>query len=670
MNNKRKTQTKQTQKPFILFSRPGTCFIEGEKPAVSVFNPSGISLEITVIKLDAQKGNKVIVRVPFQENPTEITLGNVLGNIQIVAKETTTDKNKVPVRSNSIMANVLSDNLVNQAIVKNNRIAEHKQQCAVQQSSTGVLTLHDPWVVPGNSSFPTGGKWFPTPVWEGATSLYNETKEYYEDPLQYFLQSIEALQNKGFTFVTWHDMLDGEVDYSNNNILLQFDVDAGQHSFIRVAKALSEMGVKATAMVHWQARHWYIYDFLDAEIDEYTGLQDKGWVFGYHNNTLTNLTAMSPEESFNKNIISQACEDMQKEITKMQTYLDVRTMTHHGGNVLNNTVPIPTGANITCVDRNFAPSLWGPVNRAFSDGGFTSRPTNLKTFVDNASEKDTLLFMRCHPLKYGNYPDALDVAPLPIKRTFRVDYSLLDKKKKNGGERLSTMEKQTVWLLNRKKTRGGEQLNQVSLDKPITTLLKEDNKTNKLISKMWGNRIFEQQNMFPWMGGNPRAFWWKCLSSFSGDGRVFCVGCGCQESSDEAKCFLNGELDSFELGESDAVSADSTYETILFDGLHHFLNPDQAIVQASQHIAHNGCLLICGIASTHPEFGGLFSPVTSPIWSPPKEKQEVDRYLPTTTPWSFDQTSIEQFMSGWKGSWYFECVSHHWFIYALADNNL
>jgi len=669
MYNKRKTQIKQAQKPFILFSRPGTHFIEGEKIAVSVFNPGGISLEIIVIKLDAQNGNSVITRVPFLENPVKITLGNVLGNIQIVAREIATDKNKVTVRSNSIMSSVLSNSSTNQAIVKSNRIAEHKQQCAVQQSSTGVLTLHDPWVIPGNSSFPTGGKWFPTPVWEGATSLYNETKEYYEDPFQYFLQSIEALQNKGFTFVTWHDMLDGEVDYSNNNILLQFDIDAGQHSFIRVAKALSGMGVRATAMVHWQARHWYIYDFLDADIDEYTGLQDKGWAFGYHNNTLTNLTAMSPEESFDKNIISKACEDVRKEITNMQTYLDVRTMTHHGGNVLNHTVPIPADANISCVDRNFAQSLWSQVNRAFSDGSFTSRPTNLKTFVDSASEKDTLLFMRCHPLKYGNYPDALDVAPLPIKCIARVDYSLPGKKK-NGGEQLSTMEKQTVWLLNRKKTRRGEQLNYVSLDKPITTLLKEDHKTNKLISNMWGKRNFEQQNMFPWMGGNPRAFWWKCLSSFSRDGRVFCVGRGCQESSDEAKCFLNGELDSFELMGSDADCPSFNYETILFDGLHNFLNPDQAIVQASKHIAHNGCLLICGIASTHAELGGLFSPATSPIWSPPKEKQEVGCYLPTTTPWSFDQTSIEQFMLGWRGSWYFECVSHHWFIYALADSNL
>jgi hypothetical protein len=592
----------------------------------------------------------------------------VLGNIQIVAREINTDKNKVPVRSNSIMANVLSDSSVNQAAVKKNRIAEHKQQCAVQQSSTGVLTLYDPWIVPGNSNFPTGGKWFPTPVWEGATSLYNETKEYYEDPLQYFLQSIESLQNKGVTFVTWHDMLDGEVGCLNNNILLQFDIDAGQHSFIRVAKALSKMGVKATAMVHWRARHWYVYDFLDADIDEYARLQEAGWAFGYHNNTLTNLSALCAEDSVDKNIIAQACEDMQKEISKMQAHLDIRTMTHHGGNVLNYTVPIPEESNIVCVDRTVSPGLWERVNRSFSDGSFTTRPTSLKTFVENASEKDTLLFMRCHPLKYGNYPDALDVAQLPKEKTDLVNYSLLYKKIKDG-KKLSDTEKQTVWLLNRKKTRGGEQLNYISLDRPISSRLKDDDKTNKLISNMCSNQGFEHWNMYPWIGGNPRAFWWKCLSSFSRDDRVLRVGNACQESADEVKPLLNGDLNSFELGKPSAICVDSTYGTILYDGLHHFLNPDLAIAQAAQHIAPNGCLLICGVAATHPEFGGLFCPSTNPIWSPHKEKYEVDCYLPTTTPWSFDQTSIEQLMSDWKGPKYFECISHHWFIYATASSN-
>jgi hypothetical protein len=556
---------------------------------------------------------------------------------------------------------------------------EHKLACAVQSTNTSVLSLHNPWIIPGNSNYPDSGEWFPAPVWEGATSLYNEEEGYYRDPLQYFIEAIKQLQQIGVQFITWHDLLDNQVDLNKQNVLLQFDVDAGPNSFLEVAKSLDGLGIRASVMVHWKAKHWYEYDFCNTGVTDYQDLEKNGWAIGYHNNTLSNLAGFSTD--IDDEMIISASKNVISEISELRRYVNIRTMTHHGGNVLNYKVPIPNEASVVCVDRQFSPSLWKKISRSFSDGSFTSRPTTLRAFVDSISTQENLLFMRCHPLKYGNFPCGIDTQPLQAQESIVLDEDKL-RSKIQSGEELTDIEKQTVWMINREKTRNGIQLGYASPFKPLSSKFTRSEKIHLEIERFRSRRREGFLRQYPWQDGDPRVIWWRMLSSFCGKGSILNVGAMPPEQKDETLAFLDTgctllEVDIDPDRKPDIVAdfCDSSkcctqlFKHVLLNGLPYFSDPKAAVMNAQQYLEIGGSLLIGAAAASHPERGGLFRPKDRPIWRSGKIEKSGESLSLSTLLWSFDNTSIDDLMQGWLGNWKVEFMSNYWFIVAEKQNN-
>ncbi|MDB4470714.1 hypothetical protein N9063_00360 [Deltaproteobacteria bacterium] len=642
---------------------------------------SELPIEIIIIQAQQEGSNRIISRLLWGKNPTTITLSGITGAVQIVAREPCTPNGIKPLRSNSIFADILEDTPLNHDIVEQNRIQEHRLDCAVQRSSTGVLTLHDPWIVPGNAVYPNGGNWFPTPVWEGATSLYNESLGYYADPLKYFLDCVNVLREKGFDFITWHDLLNGAFDASKPSVLLQFDIDAGPRSFLRIAESLKEVGICATGMVHNRARHWYHYDFKNTGIDKLKGLEDAGWVFGYHHNALTNLVGLDALRAKDGDIIARAAIDMEQDIADLRQYLDIRTLTHHGGNVLNYEVPIPDEADIVCVDRAFSPDLWSSVKRSFSDGSFTSRPGPLSEFVDRASTRDGLLFMRCHPLKYGNYPDGIDVKVLKETKSELPDTATVEKNITNK-VKLTRLEKQMAWQLTRKLTRSGTQLGYAKLQKPISEKFVASEEISSNIERLRAMRRPGFLRQYPWAEGDPRVIWWRLLASFCGKGEILNVGAMPPEQKAETGTFLPPDAKIVEIDidperQPDIVadfcdqdfSMDRTFAHVLLNGLPYFSDPAAAINKAAQCLSPGGSLLIGAAAASHPERGGMFRPHDRPIWRLGRNEKNGESLSLSTLLWSFDELSITHLMKDWPGQWTGEFMSHYWFIVAVRGDD-
>ena len=357
----------------LKFSRPGRASIAGEDIFVAVYNPDGLDLDIVFISSTVdQTGAKKVVRHSTQwtGNPTVIKTRTFPdGPFQIVAR---TKGDGPQIRSNSITGQIYPDTEPNRLWVAQDRVAEHRMDSAIRTSSKSVLTLTNPWVRPGRSLPMEGTKWFPTAVYEGATSLYNETRAYYEDPLAYFVAQILRLKKKGLTFVTWHDVLDDpERDYSSA-VLLQFDLDAGPRSFRRIADILIKAGIRATGMIHWRARHWYDYDFESDDIAALQEIEKAGWAFGYHHNCLTTLVGPSEDRLNTPDIKQQAQAMMRDEIAQLRQHLNIRTLTHHGGNVVNASVEIPQDIDIVPVDRPINPEPWAQVRTCETEPGALS----------------------------------------------------------------------------------------------------------------------------------------------------------------------------------------------------------------------------------------------------------------------------------------------------------
>lgn len=667
------------QTPYLLFARPGTLFASGEDILVSVFNPDRIPLEIVVIGATPAAGKGTLMTIPWKSNPTRVRLAHAGGPLQLVAREVGAPPRVSPIRSNSIRASIVADNEHNRALIEADRVSQHKLHCAVQFSSTGVLTLHDPWITPGHATYPAAGDWFPTPVWEGCTPLYNEEPEYYRDPLRYFLDCIALLRSKGYVFYTWHDLIDDSVDASRPGVLLQFDLDGGPRSFLRVAAALDEMQVVATGMLHYRARHWYEYDFEDIGIEKLEQLERRGWALGYHHNALTNLSGVTAADDESEAPLQQAAADLCRDLEALRKSLHVRTLTHHGGNQLNYRVPIPETADVICVDRQFSPELWRPITRSFSDGGFTARPVSLKNFVETAAAEPGLLFLRCHPFKYGNYPDGLDLAPLTESKADLPHRHALEKKCATG-ERLDRMEKQAAWLQSRRRTRSGVQLGYAGYEKPLSAQFIASRQIDAEIARLRAQRRPGFLRQYPWAGGDPRVVWWRLLSTFCKAGDVLNVGAMPPEQKHETRTFLHPdstllEVDIEPAREPDILadfcdpefSLERNFDHVLLNGLPYFSDPLAAVGNAGRHLAHNGSLLIGAAAASHPERGGLFRPEDRPMWRPGRVEHQGESLSLGTMLWSFDDEAIAGLMSAWPGSWKAEFIFHYWFVVAYRE---
>lgn len=657
---------------FLRYSRPGRKFLVGDAISVSIFNPAELPIEVILIFRD---GSRVLERVKYvwDRNPLIIRPSkDKLGTFQLVARSLVPEKLK---RSNSISGEILKKTECNADAVQRDRICEHKQDCAVGSNARGVLTLTNPWITPGNFHPEHGDKWFPTEVYEGATSLYNEVSRYYEDPEKYFIENIRVLKKKGFNFVTWHDVLNKPNDDLSSSVLIQFDIDAGARSFMQISKQLLCLGVRASVMVNWTANHWFSYEFKSDDIQSYQNLERAGWAVGYHNNTLTILSALDPDTAKNGWVIEEAKCAIRDHVEKLREHLNIKTVTHHGGNVENNKVPIPSELNIIPVDRYLNGELWKQVVSTFSDGSFTARPCPMSEWVTEQRAGNGLVFMRCHPVKYGNYNDALDLAPLVSNGSLFPGYSEARKRLLSGEPR--PLDRQTVWLNLRDKGRLGTKLYESSSSRPISANFFESERLSELIEKFRANRSANFLRQYPWPDGDPRVLWWKITSTFCPTGQILNVGAMPPGQKDQNTAFIPGdailtELDIDPKRHPDILadfcdpdfSVSGEYDAILLNGLPYFSDPSVAVSNALKLTRAGGKLIIGAAGASQPERGGFFRPKDRPIWREGnKIEQGVSLSLDTLL-WSFDQTSICHLMKNWKGSYIAESISHYWFVVA------
>jgi hypothetical protein len=656
----------------LVFSRPGTHFTDGDDLYVSVFNPLDLDLDLKVI-LTRTDGSKAHHTKKWDKNPISLPfIKDFTGQFTIVAVV----GGHANTKSNSIRGHVLADTPENQSRVDQNRQSDHRLRSAVSANAKGALTLIDPWITPGGAANLTDAKWFPTPVFEGATTLYNETSYYYRDPLKYFLDQIDHFVDAGFEFITWHSIVDGAVKSPEKSILLQFDVDAGPNSFVRIGKALQARNIAATVMIHSKARHWYDYDLNTTDIAALKSLEASGWTIGYHNNALTTLAGYDQNKARDPNVIAQATDLMHDEISTLRNHFDIRTLTHHGGNVYNSSVPIPNDAGVICVDRPFNQNVWCDVKSSFSDGSFTARPEALADWVNSARVKPGIHFMRCHPLKYGNFPDGCDVGPLSCGKSELPEMAVV-KGKVDENQLLSPIERQVVWQDMRMQTRKAQPLSELSANMPISSGFTTDAATYQTINAFRAKRHPGFIRLYPWVDGDPRVIWWHMITSYCTKGDVFNVGAMSPDQKDETMAFLQPGQSLLEVDIeperapdilanfcADDFQIETAYQNVFLDGLPYFSDPKQAINNSLKSMRSGGRLLVGAAGAAHPERGGWFRPKDRPVWRKGQSTKGGGSLSLLTTLWSFDRTSIEHLMEDWNGTWQAEAISDYWFIVA------
>ncbi|MDC1231323.1 class I SAM-dependent methyltransferase [Octadecabacter sp.] len=646
--------------------------------SVSVFNPNHLDIEIVVICTGAD-GKPLRSKMNWVSNPSVLKTKDLpLGPFQIVARTIAAD----PLyKSNAISGEILPDVTGNEARVAEDQLAQHRMDCAIKQTSKSVLTLCDPWVLPGAAAALNTRSWFPSAVYEGATSLYNEHKDYYRDPLEYFLTQIANLQAQGFEFITWHDVLDApENDYSSA-ILLQFDLDAGPKSFHVIAERLVALGIRATAMVHWQARHWYHYDFSKQDAAKLQTLEARDWAIGYHHNCLTTLVGADEERLQDSELQGKAQSMMREEVLALREHFNIRTLTHHGGNVMNRSIPVPADLNITPVDRPDNPLVWKQVSNTFSDGSFTARPMPMRDWCVQQALGTGLRFMRCHPVKYGNYKGALDLpeltqTPSDIPRLADVT------RKVKAQEDLSPLERQVAWISLRETSRSGTPLAELDFAKPLSRDFIRTPENDAQIEAFRARRRPGFLRQYPWSDGDPRVIWWHMLSSFCPAGRLLNVGAMPPDQKDETYAFVPKgsaiiEMDIDPDREPDILGdfcasdyqAIEQFDAVFLNGLPYFSDPKAALKNAWVSLKSGGVLLIGAAGASQPERGGLYRPDVRPIWRQGEATTSGESLSLLTTLWSFDALSVAQMMDGWHGQYSAESLAHYWFVHAQKGDS-
>jgi len=549
------------------------------------------------------------------------------------------------------------------------RIYEHKLSLISDRDVRGVPTITDPWTFPPACPLDEEIRWFRMPCYEGSTVLLNEVADYYRDPMGYYLDCIQRLLDKGVVFFTWHDLLDGRIGSTERGVVLQFDVDGGPLSMERLARELMWLGVRATVMMHREAHDWYVYQIEELDLNYLKGAEKKGWAVGYHNNSIGNVQRLERIGDYGPEILQEAQNRFRADVQILRREFNIRSFTHHGGNVLNLKTPVPDDLDLVCVDKPFNPDLWKIIRSAFSDGGFFSRPCSLREKVETLTTG--IHFFRCHPVKYGNFTPPFDIPPLDpkdaVKRGYPDDMEtarLIEKE----------VRKQNRWLYFRDKYRIKQRLNCSSPDKPISSGFEPFSVVRSRAEAFRNQRREHFLREYPWIEGDPRVFWWRMLETYGPkDGEVLNVGALPPQQCEETTAFLGHGIKVLEMDidvnrEPDLV-CDITQApedqngrfsgTFLF-GLPYFHSPSLAI-EACSRLTRPGGVGLFGMAAayTHPFRGGLWKPETRPVWR--KELEPLQNIGLKGLLWSFDQECIEALFVPWDNV-QIEFFSHYWFV--------
>ena len=514
--------------PAFVFQRPTTSYLEGEAIGYSVM-PVGQGLHFEIKRLSDGKVLTLSDSSSFGTFEGEF----FTPSSYYVSVSGETDSNElwktIPVEF-QVLPKDTSPHLI-----EGLRQQDHYKNTISHVSARSVRTLTDVWALPYNCPSDPGHRtWFPTAGYEGQTTLINEERGYYCDPLEYYANCLDLLIAKGVKFITWHDLIDGwEAEPGQSAALIQFDIDGGPKSIRAVAQLFSEREIPATAMIHCSARHWYEYDLSAGDISFYQGLEEEGWSIGYHNNTLTTLVGRKGLSEYPDDLLEEAWGLFHSDVAELKQQLNIRTFTHHGGNVMNYAMGESKIEGVQCVDNKFSPDLWKGIRSLFSDGGFEVRPMSLRENCDTIPEG--VHFFRNHPMKYGNYsleePDAEPLGP-----------------KIENYENSLELEKQAAWMKDRFAGRKDQALSYDSIDKPLSRYFVRSERFDYNVKKYRSRRRESFLLDYPHPDGDPRVFWWKLLYSHAPKtGRLLNVGALPPDQKEEATAFLGENVECMDI---------------------------------------------------------------------------------------------------------------------------
>ena len=374
------------------------------------------------------------------------------------------------------------------------RVADHRLALMADRDAHGLLTVTDPWACPPNCPDEEDIRWFRTPCYDGSSMLINELPGYYRDPWQYYLDCIATLTERGFAFRTWNDLLEDPAPKSNHEIMLQFDIDAGPKSFVRLFPELRRLGVRGSIMIHRRCFDWYEYEIEDLDIDLLQDAERNGWTIGYHNNSIGNVQRLERVGDYSEDVLIEAQRCFADDVEHLRQWFDLRVFTHHGGNVVNHRTPVPESAEIVCVDKSFNTDLWKTIDRSYSDGGFQSRP---KPLQQRLAEFDRgRFFIRNHPVKYANYHPDFDVPPLVARDITNVGGSLTDELRRQVELDVA---KQSRWIDDRLENRMGLRISRASHHKPLTAAMPSPRTIAPTVERLYEGRGEKFVRQSPWM---------------------------------------------------------------------------------------------------------------------------------------------------------------------------
>jgi hypothetical protein len=527
------------------------------------------------------------------------------------------------------------------------READHRLEAMVERGADGTVTLTDPVALPAGALGARPMKWFNTPSFEGATKLLNEDADYYADPLAYYLACIDELREKGVGFVTWHDLLEGKPLPAPTSVLLQFDIDGGPRSMERIWRALRGRDVRATIMTHRRGHCWYPYELESAGLDWLRDAQAAGWAIGYHNNALSQCVGESGTVAYDEALLQRGREVFAADVRELRRHFEIRTFTHHGGNVFNNRLGSPV-AGLAGVDRPVSPALWRQVKSAFSDGGFVSRPGTLREKVRGLDPG--LHFFRNHPFKYANYEAPHDVGPR--------------------GSSDADVHKERRWLEQRQSTRASVRAAYPRLSTPVSERFRPWADVRESVGKLRARRSASFTRLYPSAEHDPRVFWWRMLDAWVPKrGEVLNVGALPPDQKDENAAFLGPQVVVREMDIDAARQPDylgdiveappemnARFDAVLLFGLPYFARPSAA-VEACLRLTRPGGVALFGFgADTHPARGALWHRARRPVWR--RDAEPLREIGLKANLWSFDAEAVDRLFSGARK----EFMGHYWFV--------
>jgi hypothetical protein len=375
-------------------------------------------------------------------------------------------------------------------------------------------------------------------------------------------------------------------------------------------------------------------------------------------------------QNVSKATLDQAREYFCRDVKELRQYFNIRTFTHHGGNIYNLKVKPPDELDVIGVDRTESPALWKPIRSMFSDGGFVSRPSTFRRKVEDLTPG--LHFFRNHPFKYGNYTAPVDVPP-----RFAKDFPRAGLPQDNiiHEWREHELNKEMKWIRQRQASRSSVRLSYLRLEKPISGRFKPFFQVEARVIALRQRRRSTFLRLYPWVEGDPRVFWWRMLDAWTPtSGMLLNVGALPPDQKDEHTAFLSAgvlvkdvDIDPARLPDyvfdiSDAPdSLNNSFSGIMLFGLPYFASPSKAVAACARLTAPGGTGLFGFVADTHPARGSLWHPGKRHLWR--RGKEPLKKIGLKENLWSFDETGLPDLFLSWSQI-HFEFMGHYWFVVA------